>query len=46
MQGASTHPTFDGLAASGNVATFKVYVITSTSNETGSNTVKVTRPVT
>jgi hypothetical protein len=33
-----------GLAASGNVVSFKVYVITTTGNEKGSNTVVVTRP--
>lgn len=33
-----------GLAAPGNVASFKVYVITSTSNEKGSNAGTVTRP--
>jgi hypothetical protein len=36
--------TLDGLAASGNVATFKVYVVTATGNEKGSNTVTITRP--
>jgi hypothetical protein len=34
-----------GLAAVGNIASFKVYVITTTSNEKGSNDVAVTRPV-
>lgn len=33
-----------GLSAPGNVASFKVYVITSTGNEKGSNTVVITRP--
>ena len=33
-----------GLAAAGNVASFKVYVITTTGNEKGSNAVVVTRP--
>jgi len=33
-----------GLAASGNVASFKVYVILTTSNEKGSNTLTITRP--
>jgi len=33
-----------GLAAAGNVASFKVYVITNTLNEKGSNAVSVTRP--
>ena len=36
--------TNTGLSAPGNVATFKVYVITTTGNEKGSNTVAVTRP--
>ena len=34
-----------GLSNPGNVASFKVYVITSAGNEKGSNTVTVTRPV-
>ena len=33
-----------GLTAPGNVASFKVYVITTTGNEKGSNTVTITRP--
>ena len=33
-----------GLAASGNIASFKVYVILTTGNEKGSNTLVVTRP--
>jgi hypothetical protein len=33
-----------GLAAAGNVASFKVYVVTATGNEKGSNTVAITRP--
>lgn len=37
--------TLAGLAAAGNVASFKVYVITTTGNEKGSNAVAVTRPV-
>ena len=36
--------TTTGLSDPGNVATFKVYVITTTGNEKGSNTVLVTRP--
>lgn len=36
--------TLSGLAASGDVATFKVYVILTTGNEKGSNTVTITRP--
>jgi hypothetical protein len=33
-----------GLDASGNVSSFKVYVITTTGNEKGSNTLTLTRP--
>ena len=33
-----------GLTSSGEVASFKVYVITTSSNEAGSNAVAVTRP--
>ena len=36
--------TLAGLAASGDVATFKVYEILTTGNEKGSNTVTITRP--
>ena len=36
--------TLAGLAASGDVATFKVYVILTTGNEKGSNSVTITRP--
>jgi hypothetical protein len=36
--------TTSGLEASGDVATFKVYVILTTGNEKGSNTVTITRP--
>ena len=36
--------TLAALAASGNIASFKVYEITSTGNEKGSNTVVITRP--
>lgn len=36
--------TTEGLSDPGNVATFKVYVTTTTGNEKGSNTVTVTRP--
>ena len=37
--------TSHGLGTPGAVAVFKVYVITLTGNEKGSNTVKITRPV-
>lgn len=37
--------TDTGLTSPGNVASFKVYVVTSTGNEKGSNTVTITRPV-
>jgi len=36
--------TDSGLTTPGNVASFKVYVVTTTGNEKGSNTVVVTRP--
>jgi len=36
--------TLAALAAPGNVASFKVYVITTTGNEKGSNTLVITRP--
>ena len=36
--------TLADLAASGNIASFRVYEITSTGNEKGSNTVVITRP--
>ncbi len=36
--------TTQGLGASGDVSVFKVYVKTTTGNEKGSNTVKITRP--
>lgn len=49
----ATHPaagppeflTLTGLATPGATALFRVYVITATGNESGSNTVSVTRPV-
>ncbi len=37
--------TDTGLTSPGNVASFKVYVVTTTGNEKGSNTVTITRPV-
>jgi len=43
--GALEFFTDSGLAAAGNVASFKVYVITTTHNEKGSNAVSVTRPM-
>lgn len=42
--GTETFSTADGLAAPGAEAMFKVYVVTGSLNEKGSNTVKVTRP--
>jgi hypothetical protein len=36
--------TIDGLASSGDTASFRVYVILTTGNEAGSNTLTVTRP--
>ena len=45
---SSTDPleflTDSGLAASGDTGSFKVYVILTTNNEKGSNTVTITRP--
>ncbi|MEX2176937.1 MAG: hypothetical protein WD872_21425, partial [Pirellulaceae bacterium] len=44
---ASGTPTFfttAGLANSGDTASFKVFVILTTGNEAGSNTVTITRP--
>lgn len=43
---AGTTTTFSDyeLPASGSVPSFKVYVVTSTGNEKGSNAVKVVRP--
>lgn len=41
---ATTFATTFGLPAPGSVARFKVYVVTTTGNEKGSNTVSVTRP--
>ncbi len=40
----STSKTAFGLVASGAVAWFKVYVVTTTGNEKGSAAVKVIRP--
>jgi hypothetical protein len=42
--GTTTLSTDYGLVASGSTALFKVYVVTSTGNEKGSNSVKVIRP--
>ncbi|MEN9576934.1 MAG: hypothetical protein RL077_1878 [Verrucomicrobiota bacterium] len=42
--GAREFSTAQGLDAPGAVGVFRVYVITETDNEKGSNTVKVTRP--
>ena len=36
--------TTQGLGATGDVSVFKVYVLTTTGHERGSNTVKITRP--
>jgi len=36
--------TAAGLAAPGNTASFKVYVVLTTGNEKGSNTLTLTRP--
>ena len=42
--GILTLDTLFGLPASGSVAWFKVYVVTTTGNEKGSNAVKIVRP--
>lgn len=42
--GTNTFDTLYGLAASGSVSWFKVYVVTGTGNERGSNAVKIIRP--
>jgi hypothetical protein len=43
LPGTQTFSTFYGLPATGSVAWFKVYVVTTTGNEKGSNAVKVVR---
>ena len=43
--GTATFSTTAGLTTSGSTALFKVYVLTSTGNEKGSNTVSISRPV-
>ena len=42
--GTTTISTAEGLAASGDVASFKLFVQLTTGNESGSNTVTITRP--
>ena len=42
--GTTTISTAEGLAASGDVASFKLFVQLTTGNEAGSNTVTITRP--
>lgn len=42
--GSTTHETLDGLANPGDTASFKVFVVLTTANEAGSNTVTITRP--
>ena len=42
--GESEFRTTEGLANSGDVASYKVYVILTSGNEAGSNTVTITRP--
>jgi hypothetical protein len=44
LPGTTDFLTDFGLAASGSVAWYKVYVVTTTGNEKGSNAVKVIRP--
>jgi hypothetical protein len=40
----TTYATDEGLVAPGAKALFKIYVVLTTANEKGSNTVSVTRP--
>ncbi len=42
--GTTSFSTAEGLTDSGDVASFKVFVILTTGNEAGSNTVTITRP--
>jgi hypothetical protein len=42
--GTTAHSTNEGLVAPGATALFRVYVVLTTANEKGSNTVSVTRP--
>ena len=42
--GTTTFSTTDGLQDPGDVAAFKAYVVLTTGNEAGSNTVTITRP--
>ena len=41
--GSAGTTTLAGLASPGNVASFKVFVVLTTGNEAGSNTVTITR---
>ena len=42
--GTTSFSTTDGLETPGDVASFKLYVVLTTGNEAGSNTVTITRP--
>lgn len=42
--GTLTFETFDGVSAPGDTATYKVFVVLSTGNESGSNAVTITHP--
>ena len=42
--GQTTYETTSGLETSGDVASYKVYVVLDTGNESGSNAVTITRP--
>lgn len=44
LPGTTTFATTDGLDNPGDVASFKVFVVLSSGNEAGSNTVTITRP--
>ena len=45
VPGTLTLSTLEGLIASGMTASFRLFVITTTGNEAGSNTITITRPV-
>ena len=44
QSGTTEFRTTDGLANSGDVASYKIYVVLTTGNEAGSNAVTITRP--
>jgi len=44
LPGTLEFRTTEGLSFSGDTASFRVYVVLNTSNESGSNTVVINRP--